>query len=76
MLNVTVLFCVSLYPSYVYVTVQFSCYLIIIGNCQSSTFLTEVKTPYTRKFYFDPGVYTILTGEFSRPDQGNVQPSQ
>ena len=47
MLNVTVSFCVSLYSSFVYVTVQFSCYLIIIDNCQSSTFLTGVKTPYT-----------------------------
>ena len=46
-LNVIVLFCVSLYPSYVFVTVQFSCYLIIIDNCQNSTFLTGVKTPYT-----------------------------
>ena len=45
-LDDTVLFYVSLYLSYVYVIVQFSCFLIIMDNCQNSTFLTGVKTPY------------------------------
>ena len=46
-LNVTVLFCVPLYRTYVNVIVQFSCFLIIMDNCQNSTFLTGVKTLYT-----------------------------
>ena len=32
---------------YVYVIVQFSCFLIIVNNCQNSTFLTGVKALYT-----------------------------
>ena len=56
-LNVTVSFCVSLYLSFVYVTVQFSCYLIIIDNCQSSTFLTGVITPYTIFFLYPNTFY-------------------